>query len=315
MSDVEDILAVADGGGSHERAGDAPDGPALWPEIRSIIETDIRTQPRGLQREIGPSELGGTCAHCLAAKLAGWPERKSPAWLPFIGTCVHQHMEHMFDQLNGQDQYQFSMLSDDNTPELVERFRAEYKVKVGRIQGLYGGADITGSIDLWDRKTHATIDWKVVGTTTLTKTRAHGPSQQYRVQASLYGIGLENEGETVDRSCIYFLPRSKTSLDQALPVETPFDPKPGRWALARAQLLVNLMDLIEQADGPDVRDAWVHMLPSAPDDCFQCRACAWPDQTNLPGFETREYEPVPDKWRKLTPLVETHYTPATRDGE
>lgn len=296
---------------------DTREDPGLWPEIRMIIETDIRTAPRELQREIGPSELGGTCVHCLAAKLAGWPERKSPAWLPFIGTCVHQHMEQLFEKLNDEPRYQFDMLSDDNTPELVERFRAEHRVKVGRIQGLYGGADITGSIDLWDRKTQATVDWKVVGTTTLTKVRAHGPSQQYRVQASLYGIGLENEGETVMRSCIYFLPRNKTSLDQAWPVELPFDPKPGRWALARAQLLANIMDVIEQADGPDMRDAWIRRLPADPDECFQCRACAWPDQTRLPEFDTdtSRLPPVKDKWLQLIPLIETHYTPSAPDGE
>lgn len=63
--------------------------PQLWPEIRQLIEADIANAPRELQREIGPSELGTDCVHCLAAKLAGWPERRSPGWLPFIGTCVH----------------------------------------------------------------------------------------------------------------------------------------------------------------------------------------------------------------------------------
>lgn len=289
---------------------DTMEEPTLWPEIRSIIDHDNATAPRSLQKTIGPSELGTTCVHCLAAKLAGWEKHENPAWLPYIGTCVHEHMERLFDRLNGLDEYMVSMLSDDNTPELVERWRTEYRVTVGHIHGLAGGQDITGSIDLWDRKTHATIDWKIVGNTTLTKVRAHGPSQQYRVQASLYGIGLTREGETVDRSCIYFLPRNKSTLRQALPVEMRFDPKPGLWALSRAQLLVNLMDVIEQADGPDIRDAWIHMLPSSPDDCFQCRACTWPDQSPLPELDGRRWPAVPDKWLALTPLVESEYQPA-----
>ena len=132
----------------------------------------------------------------------------------------------MFRDLNGEPAFQFPYTGEDNVTELVERWRSEYRVTVGRLQGLHGGYDVTGSIDLWDRKTRSTIDWKVVGNTTVTKVKAHGPSQQYRIQASLYGMGLQNEGERVERNCIYFLPRNKTSLGDALPWETRFDRSP-----------------------------------------------------------------------------------------
>lgn len=46
-----------------------------WTEIRGIIEDHITNQPRSLQKEIGPSELGTDCLHCLAARLAGWEKR------------------------------------------------------------------------------------------------------------------------------------------------------------------------------------------------------------------------------------------------
>ena len=167
---------------------DTMEEPRLWPEIRQLIEDDIQNAPRELQREIGPSELGTDCVHCLAAKLAGWPERRSPGWLPFIGTCVHAHFETMFRELNGEPAAQFPYTSEDNVHCLAERWRSEYRVTVGRLQGVHGGYDVTGSIDLWDRKTHSTIDWKIVGNTTVTKVKAHGPSQQYRGQASLYSI-------------------------------------------------------------------------------------------------------------------------------
>lgn len=49
-----------------------------WTEIRGIIEDHITNQPRSLQKEIGPSELGTDCLHCLAARLAGWEKRQSP---------------------------------------------------------------------------------------------------------------------------------------------------------------------------------------------------------------------------------------------
>lgn len=287
---------------------DTMEEPKLWPEIRQLIENDIQNAPRELQREIGPSELGTDCVHCLAAKLAGWPERRSPGWLPFIGTCVHAHFERLFQKLDADPAHQFSYTGEDNVTELVERWRSEYRVTVGRLQGLHGGYDVTGSIDLWDRKTHSTIDWKIVGNTTVTKVKAHGPSQQYRIQASLYGVGLANEGERVERNCIYFLPRNKTSLGDALPWETRFDPKPGQWALSRAQLLVNLMDIIEQAEGIEVRDSWIRQLPTTgPDKCFSCKGHVWPDMSALPEFDAKPWPDVPAKWVRLIPLVEPEY--------
>ena len=68
--------------------------PQLWPEIRQLIEADIQNAPRELQREIGPSELGTDCVHCLAAKLAGWSvappdgcRSSAPAYTPTSKPC------------------------------------------------------------------------------------------------------------------------------------------------------------------------------------------------------------------------------------
>ena len=301
---ADDILAVANAQQQPALQTDDTDMDAdLWPEIRRIIETRMSSQPRDLQREIGPSELGTSCVHCLAAKLAGWPERRQPAWLPFIGTCVHARFEQWF-----KDVEELVEVPDMDGLALRRRFTPEMRVTVGHLQGLHAGYDVQGSIDLYDRKTGSTIDWKIVGNTTLTKVKAHGPSQQYRVQASLYGIGLENRGEAVRYSRIYFLPKTKTSLADALPWQTQFDPKPGRWALARAQLIVNLMDCIEQAEGIDVRDSWIHSLPAAgPDGCFQCRSAVWPDQGMPEGFDDKEWTPIPDKWARLASVIEPEY--------
>lgn len=292
---------------------DTTQEPPLWDEIRHIIDKSIASQPRELQTEIGPSELGVDCVHCLAAKLAGWQQHRTPAWLPFIGTSVHARLQAMFDQR--ADDGLFPYTGEDNVTELVERWRTEHKVTVGYLQGLHGGYNITGSIDLWDRQTNTTIDWKIVGETTLKQVREHGPSQQYRVQASLYGIGVTHEpgGWTITRSCIYYLPRNRPSLDQGIPVELPFDPQPGRWALSRAQLLVNLMDLIEQENGIEVRDAWIHTLPTSPSrHCFDCGT--WDDDL-LGDYAAINPEPrpaVPGKWTDLIPVIEPEY-PAGND--
>jgi hypothetical protein len=274
---------------------DQPETPQLWPEIRSIIETSIRDKPRSKQVEIGPSELGTDSLHTLAAKLAGWPQQQSAGWLPYIGTAVHAQFEQLFPTLNPQG------FDEDKEGK---RFETEKRVTVGHLNGLYGGYEVSGSIDLYDRKNAATIDWKIVGPTTLRNVKDNGISQQYAVQASLYGLGLANEEQPIRRSAIYFLPRNAISLNSALPWEAEWDPKPGKWALARAQLLVNLMDIIEQADGPETRDAWISLLPPSPTHDFSDDT--WPDDDPL-GLNEDNPTVVADKWKQLIPLLEATY--------
>lgn len=278
--------------------------PRLWPKIRGIIESDIVNKPRNLQRELGPSELGTDCLHCLAAKLAGWEQSKHPAWLPYTGTCLHEHFERLFS--NPQVMYGGQVFDGPAPEELKPLYCTEYTVTVGRLNGLTGGYDIKGSIDLWDVAEGATIDWKYVNdNSTLKLAKAHGPSQTYRVQASLYGIGLRNEGVDVRLSCIYFLPRNSQTLNDAYPWEREFDEKPGMWALSRANLLANLLDVIELADGPKMRDSWIRRLPHSTGHCFDCNT--WPDSTTLPEFDAKPWPDVPDKWLRLIPLIESEY--------
>lgn len=297
-----DVLAVLNGTPPAPKPDDTAykglrEEPTLWPEIREIIETDIANAPRSLQREVGPSELGTDCLRCLGAKLAGWKQNRNAAWLSFIGTCVHQRFEKTFDGLNKQG-------FDPNAKQ--RRFETEKRVTVGRIHGLAGGYDVRGSIDLYDRENRCTADWKIVGSTTLKTVKVHGPSQTYLCQASLYGIGLEHEGENVERMCIYFLPRNGLSLKDALPVQMRFDPKPGLWALTRAQLMVTFMDIIEQSDGTRARDAWIRSLPKSTGHCFDCGTWV-SDQSNAIPELAKPPAALPERWTKLTPLVEARY--------
>ena len=260
----------------------------LWPVIRTRIEHRIATQPRSMQANIGPSELGTTCVHCLAAKLAAWPKPPQAAWIPFIGTCVHRQFEKWFDGWQGM--------------------QTERQVTVGRLQGRMCGYDVTGHIDLWIPDVHTTIDWKIVGTTTLKQVKRHGVSQQYAIQASLYGIGLENEGAVVEQSSIYYLPRNSTTLDDAYPVEFPFDPDPGYWALRRAQQLIDLLDMLESELGAEARDEWISRLPRDRDHCFDCDRWADSNPFDLPQGTLYE---LPDRWTRLTNSIESHYQPTT----
>ena len=169
-----------------------------------------------------------------------------------------------------------------------------------------GGYDVNGSIDLVDYKTHATCDWKITGSNTITSVKAEGASQQYKVQAYLYGIGLENENVEVVKSCIYFLPRNSQTLDSAYPVEYAYDRDLGMWALQRAQLLVTFLDMIEREAGVQMRDQWISSLPRDRDHCFNCNI--YKDSGLAEEFTDSEIK-LPAKYKKLAALIEPTYKP------
>ncbi|MEF2736305.1 MAG: hypothetical protein U0N15_03650 [Bifidobacterium choerinum] len=261
----------------------------MWTPIRDRIEQRIATQPRSLQTNIGPSELGTTCVHCLAAKLAAWSKPPQAAWIPYIGTCVHKQFEQLFGNWQG--------------------CMTERRVVVGRLRGRMYAYDVAGSIDLWVPASRMTVDWKIVGNATLQLVRRHGVSQQYAVQASLYGIGLENEGLKVERSAIYYLPRNSVTLTDALPVEFDFDPQPGRWALNRAQRLTTMLDDIETELGAEARDAWISLLPRDREHCFDCDRWADSNPFDLPQGTLYE---LPERWTRLANSIESHYQPTNK---
>ena len=274
--------------------------PLLWDEIHTIINQHMMSSPRSLQKAPGPSELGTSCVHCLAARLAGWTKQANPAWLPYIGTSVHAQLEKLFTSLSNMNEYHLMVDGDKVFP----RFATEYRVHVGRLQGSMGGYDVNGSIDLVDYKTHATCDWKITGSNTITSVKAEGASQQYKVQASLYGIGLENEGVEVVKSCIYFLPRNSQTLDSAYPVEYAYERDLGMWALQRAQLLVTFLDMIEREAGVQMRDQWISSLPRDRDHCFNCNI--YKDGGLAEEFTDSDVK-LPAKYKKLAALIEPTY--------
>lgn len=276
--------------------------PLLWDEIHAIINQHMMSSPRSLQKAPGPSELGTSCVHCLAARLAGWTRQANPAWLPYIGTSVHAQLEKLFTSLSNMNEYHLMVDGD----KVFSRFATEYRVYVGRLQGSMGGYDVNGSIDLVDYKTHATCDWKITGSNTITSVKAEGASQQYKVQASLYGIGLENEGVEVVKSCIYFLPRNSQTLDSAYPVEYAYDRDLGVWALQRAQLLVTFLDMIEREAGVQMRDQWISSLPRDRDHCFNCNI--YKDGGLAEEFTGGDVK-LPTKYKKLAALIEPTYKP------
>lgn len=305
MSSVKDILAVAS---QHDNPvyKQQIEEATLWPEIQQIIVNNINSAPRSLQKTIGPSELGTDCVHCLAAKLAGWKQNKSAAWLPFIGTCVHEHFERLFSELANVKGLDYKVVTRGPA---YPRFATEKRVEVATLNALREPMHVHGSIDLVDYEHHATVDWKIVGSTSLRNAKANGPSQQYRVQASLYGIGLENEGVKVEKNCIYFLPRTSMNLNDMYAWEAPFDRELGEWALWRAQWILQILGLMEiNYQGTAMRDAWISKLPRSESHCFDCST--WPDSGLAAEFNNGERVEVEDGLMILADLI-----PATFDRE
>lgn len=231
------------------------DPQAALVEARGVIEHAITHHPRSLQTMIGPSEIGTPCDHCLAAKLAGWEQtRDGIPWLPTVGTAVHAWLEEAF--ITHENRRNASVTTG-------LRYVTEGRVMVGHI----GGQEVWGSVDLTDLHVGMTVDWKIVGASTLKNAR-RGPSEVYRVQADLYAKGWNDAGHRVDHVAIAYLPRNAVSLNDAVWWSAPHDRSRAEAALARAeQLHANLAALASIST--TARDTWITGLPRA-SGCYDC---------------------------------------------
>lgn len=192
------------------------------PYFEAITDA-ITNHPRSQQRRIGPSQIGTECEVRLlhAINEDPEPERIEPAWKPTVGTAVHAWLEAAFELRNDRLGYR--------------RWITEQRITVGAI----GPTVISGSSDLFDLFTKTVYDHKCVGPKRLLHYRAHGPGEQYRIQAHLYGLGFFNESVAFGvpkEVAIAFLPR-EGELSRAYVWREAWDPKVALDALARANRL------------------------------------------------------------------------------
>lgn len=254
-------------------------------QVRALIEDHITHQPRSLQKRIGPSEIGDPCDHCLAAKLAGWDKHEpGVAWLPFIGTCVHAYLEHLFTTINTEEE------NRGRGPV----FWCEQKVTVGQI----GGVDISGSTDLYmptqydTATTGMTVDWKIVGTSTLNKVRSSAsPGPKYEAQAHLYAKGWNEAGHKTSHVCVYFMPRNAMTLADGYIWIDQYRPDIAKAALERANRLATNLAALETIS-LEARDAWISGLPRVKG-CWDCQKYA-------------DWHKNPDGTTNLTALLGTN---------
>lgn len=214
---------------------------ALRDQAQGIAETyldtiidDMVNHPRSLQKKIGPSEMGIPCNIRVLHKLNqdDEPERDSYPWKPAIGTACHTWLEGVFEA------------ASEHGKPAAGRWIVEKKYVVGQILG----EDHAGSTDLFDTWGRAVMDHKFIGKNTMKEYRAGGPSEQYFVQANLYGKAWEDMGYQVDLVMICFLPR-EGELSDAFIWSAIYDRSVAEAALVRVNKLANLLRAvgIEQA--------------------------------------------------------------------
>lgn len=242
--------------------------PSTITELRQILIDFEAARPRSMQKELGPSELGTPCQQQIARKLAGAPRRPvtEPTWAPFQGTAVHASMEDVIAHWNRQ-------LGR-------ERWLAEDRLTVaGALPGVDGHPGypaVEGNGDAYDLDHQMVVDWKHVGTTALTKLRTAKRlgkppkgqvSQEYRIQAHMYGLGHANKGRPVRHVRLVLLARS-WKYDDSEEWTEPYNPDLADWALRRYYDVVDQLQTVDLAADPDTI-ATIPASPS-PDACKFC---------------------------------------------
>jgi len=243
-------------------------------ELFTIISDAITNQPRSLQTRIGPSEIGIPCNRRIGYKLAGTPEsnKRGVAFKPWIGTQAHEGMAMIMTNA--------SLATED------ARWIVEGKVTVGEVDGV----PITGSADLFDKRAGIVFDWKFTTKNKIRETyRPHGPGDQYRIQAHLYGRGFAAKGHDVKHVAIIFMTRDGDFADRYVWSE-PYDEQIALDALARVDGIAAALRLM----GPEKA---IPALPMAESHCTFC-----------PYFKANSTNPVVacpgiDKPTKPSPLL------------
>lgn len=234
-----------------------PNPDLVLTDIFGIISDALTNDPRSKQTRIGPSEMGNPCDRRIGYHLAGITKANKRgnqvAWKPAIGTAVHS----MFADIFSRDE--LARFNADTNAD--PRWYVEDRLNVGSIND----TDIDGSCDLFDAWTGGVIDWKFTTRNMIReKYRPHGPGDQYRTQAHLYGRGWQRRGFTPRWVAIVFMTRDGEFTDRHVWHEN-YDEQIALNALDRVASIGNAL----QALGPDF------VIPTLPATEAHCNYCPW----------------------------------------
>jgi hypothetical protein len=202
----------------------APEASHIKRTLAEMILWNERTAPRSVQKTIGPSEIGNVCDRRLAYRISGTTAINvwSDPWPAIVGTAIHAWLDRAVNR------YQTQHHTSDWLTEVA--VQPDPLVK--------------GHSDVFHVPTGTVVDYKTTNADTLRKLRrGEDPSDTYKAQINLYGLGHERAGRAVRNVALVYYPRSGW-LDDAYVWHAPYDRGIAERALARLyQIGFRLLDL------------------------------------------------------------------------
>lgn len=225
-------------------AGDHP----LKAILRDAVITQARLQPRSLQQELGPSEIGQPCSRRVAYTLMREAKINTDIdpWASICGVAIHAWLAPVLAAVNERN----------GTIEWL----VEQKLKIR--PGLHG------SCDAYQVSTGTVLDHKIVGAEPLKNYRRNGPSTIYRAQVHIYGLGWRQLGLAVNEVAIAFYPRGGFLSGLHVWAE-PYDEELALRALERVD---DILALVHDLNVDTVPEMYRH-IPRAPSRL--CMYCPW----------------------------------------
>jgi hypothetical protein len=219
------------------------DASNLADRIKDVVNNRSANAPRSQQKRIGLSEVGEICVRKISYKLLDW-QKTNPAtdpWASISGTALHAWLADAFS-------------------EFPEQYLVEHPVKVTD--------ELGGTADLFDIERKMVIDHKCVGQTSMKSRKKSGMTHTQRVQINLYGLGLENQGYSVEKVALAFYPLGGR-LDGLYTIVEPFN---RQLALDAIQRLQDTQVLLWQLDPEGTPKNW-DLIPTTPSNF--CSYCPW----------------------------------------
>lgn len=225
-----------------------PDGHPIAAALRAAVIEQSINAPRSQQRALGPSEYGEPCARRLAYRLMHEDKTNadSDPWPSIVGTATHAWLA--------------EALEADNERAGDLRWLVERRLEIR--------AGLEGSCDAYYVPRHAVVDHKVVGPAKLREYKTSGPSDQYRKQVHIYGLGYARLGLPVTEVAIAFYPRAGQLSGMHLWSE-PYDEQIAHDAIARVDTVLELIVQMQVDDHPENYKA----IPRSPG--RNCVYCPW----------------------------------------
>jgi hypothetical protein len=211
-------------------------------ELTNIITEASRYTPRSQQVYIGPSEVGQECVRRLAYKLLDWEkanESGGGSWAANVGTAIHSFLEEIFSKY-------------------PEKYEVEQKVQIR--------ANLSGTVDLFDKEKGYVLDWKTTSPAGVKAKRSEGATSQQVTQVQLYGYGKAQQGVEVNKVGLIFLPTGGQITDMHIELYD-YDESAALSALARLDSVYELLSTIDVEENPQM---WP-LIPATPSRmCMYC---------------------------------------------